>query len=100
MGAPTLGKRERLPRILLSMRVGHLFDATREERAELLRGVCEKQDLEGCLEELYERVISVSSISKRSGKPSVPSFKRSYQATDLQRADERGIDFINRNNVE
>lgn len=58
----TYGKRERLPRILLSMRVGHLFDATKEERRELLREVCEEKDLEKHVEESYVRVTTFEGI--------------------------------------
>lgn len=58
----TYSKRERLPRTLLSMRVGHLYEATKEERLELLREVCEEQDLEKYLEESYHPVRSLDDI--------------------------------------
>lgn len=58
----TYGKRERLPRVLLSMRVGYLFDSTREERRELLRGLCDEQDLDRHLEESYRPVTTFDDI--------------------------------------
>lgn len=58
----TYGKRERLPRVLLSMRVGHLFDSTREERRELLRELCDEQDLDRHLEESYRPVTTFDDI--------------------------------------
>ena len=80
----TYGKRERLPRILLSMRVGHLFDATREERRELLREVCEEKDLEAHLEDSYRRVATFDDIPT----PTISAMQQGLQWPGKQMGEE------------
>jgi hypothetical protein len=62
MAVHTYGRKERLPRLLLSMRIGHLFDASNDERRELLREVSDEQSLEKHLAESYLPVESFDDI--------------------------------------